>query len=124
MRILRSVRHKACADGSFMKEFLLDIPLPAQFLEFLAGFGTVKMLQALGEGFYTFEKPDCFSIKGFVNNTSMEVRFRKEVMDLSNDFLYALLFYYRDGNPDLAMLNRLDIALTERVAKRLHGGKA
>jgi hypothetical protein len=121
MRILRSVRHKACADGSYMKEFLLDTPLPARFLEFLAGFGGVKMLPALGEGFYTFEKPDCFSIKGFLNDTSIEVRFRKEVMDLTNDFLYALLFYYRDGDPDLAMLNRLDVALKEKVVKRLYG---
>lgn len=72
-------------------------------------------------GFYTFEKPDCFPIRGVLNDTSMEVRFRKEVMDLTGDFLYALFSYYHNGDPDLAMLERPDAALTERVARRLNG---
>jgi hypothetical protein len=39
-------------------------------------------------------------------------------MDLTVDFLYSLLYWYRDGDPDMAMLQRLDTALMEGLAKR------
>lgn len=35
MRILRSNRHKNCADGSFMKEFVLSTEVTPDFLDFL-----------------------------------------------------------------------------------------
>jgi len=118
MRILRSVRHKHCADGTFMKEFLLDRPVSADFLRFLEQFATVEMLPGIGDGFYRVEKAGCFSVKGLVGDTAMEVRFRPEAMDLTVDFLYSLLYWYRDGDPDMAMLQRLDTALMEGLAKR------
>jgi len=118
MRILRSVRHKHCADGTFMKEFLLDRPVSADFLRFLEPFAAVEMLPGIGDGFYRVEKAGCFSVKGLVGDTAMEVRFRPEAMDLTVDFLYSLLYWYRDGDPDMAMLQRLDAALMEGLAKR------
>jgi len=118
MRILRSVRHKHCADGTFMKEFLLDRPVSADFLRFLEQFAAVEMLPGIGDGFYRVEKAGCFSVKGLVGDTAMEVRFRPEAMDLTVDFLYSLLYWYRDGDPDMAMLQRLDTALMEGLAKR------
>jgi len=118
MRILRSVRHKHCADGTFMKEFLLDRPVSADFLRFLEQFATVEMLPGIGDGFYRVEKAGCFSVKGLVGDTAMEVRFRPEAMDLTVDFLYSLLYWYRDGDPDMAMLQRLDAALMEGLAMR------
>jgi hypothetical protein len=118
MRILRSVRHKHCADGTFMKEFLLDQPVSNGFLRFLEQFATVELLPGIGEGFYRVEKAGCFSVKGLVGDTAMEVRFRPEAMDLTVDFLYSLLYWYRDGNPDLLKLHQLDAALADRLAKR------
>lgn len=118
MRILRSVRHKHCADGTFMKEFLLDRPVSADFLRFLEQFAAVEMLPGIGDGFYRVEKAGCFSVKGLVGDTAMEVRFRPEAMDLTVDFLYSLLYWYRDGDPDMAMLQRLDAALMEGLANR------
>lgn len=94
MRILRSNRHKNCADGSFMKEFVLNAEITPEFLEFLKKFGSIEMVPGLGEGYYKFEKPDCFSIKGFLYDTGFEVRFKKEVLDLTSDFFvrpYVLL---------------------------------
>ena len=88
MRIFRSVRHKVCADGSFMKEFLLDAPVIKEFFSYLGNFWQVEALPNVGEGFYKFVKPDWFSIKGFSGDTTVEVRFKKEVMDLTADFLY------------------------------------
>jgi hypothetical protein len=121
MRILRSVRHKVCADGSFMKEFLLDTPVPKEFFTCLLNFGQVESLPTVGEGFYKFEKPDWFSIKGFAGDTTVEVRFRKEVMDLTVDFVYFLFASYREGTMDLSVLKQREQAIGERVRKRLYG---
>jgi hypothetical protein len=74
MRILRSVRHKVCADGSFMKEFLLDAPITKEFFAYLGNFGQVEALPHVSEGFYKFEKSDWFSIKGFAGDSIVEVR--------------------------------------------------
>jgi hypothetical protein len=121
MRILRSVRHKVCADGSFMKEFLLDAPVTADFFSYLGSFGQVEAVPTLGDGFYKFERPDWFSIKGMAGDDTVEVRFKKEAMDLTMDFVYSLVSLYRDGDPDLAVLKRREQALAERVNRRLYG---
>ena len=120
MRILRSVRHKVCADGSFMKEFLLDAPVTKEFFVYLGNFGQVDSLPDVGEGFYKFEKPDWFSIKGFAGDSTVEIRFRKEVMDLTSDFLYILFASYAEGI-DLSLLKQREEAIGERVRKHLHG---
>lgn len=121
MRILRSVRHKYCADGSFMKEFLLADPIPAGFFTYLENFGKVAAFPDIGEGFYTFEKTDWFSIKGFVGDTTVEVRFKKEVMDLTVDFVYFLFSAYREGPMDLSLLKRREEAIGRRVQEHLYG---
>lgn len=121
MRILRSVRHKVCADGSFMKEFLLDVPVTKEFFTYLENFGEVEALPNVGEGFYKFEKPDWFSIKGFAGDTTVEVRFKKEVMDLTVDFVYYLIASYHEGTIDPSLLKQREQAVGERVRKHLYG---
>jgi len=86
-----------------MKEYLLDAPLTKEFFEYLGNFGKLESLPAVGEGFYKLEKPDWFSIKGFVGDTTVEVRFRKEVMDLTADFIYLLVTSFRDGTAELSV---------------------
>lgn len=121
MRILRSVRHKVCADGSFMKEFLLDAPLTKEFFAYLGNFGQVESLPSVGEGFYKVEKPDWFSIRGFAGDTTVEVRFKKEVMDLTADFVYSVFTSYREGTVDISVLKQREQAIGERVRKHLYG---
>ena len=121
MRILRSVRHKSCADGSFMKEFLLDAPVTEDFFSYLKNFGTVESLPNVGEGFYKFEKTDWFSIKGLGGDTTVEVRFKKEAMDLTVDFVYLLFSSYREGAADLSLLKQREQAIERRVKERLYG---
>ena len=121
MRILRSVRHKVCADGSFMKEFLLDAPATREFFSYLGNFGQVETLPNVGDGFYKLKKTDWYSIKGFAGDTTVEVRFKKEVMDLTVDFLYFLFSSYQVGPMDLSLLKQREQAVEERVRKRLYG---
>ena len=121
MRILRSVRHKSCADGSFMKEFLLDAPVTEDFFSYLKNFGTVESLPNVSEGFYKFEKTDWFSIKGMSGDTTVEVRFKKEVMDLTVDFVYLLFSSYRIGAANLALPKQREQAIEKRVKERLYG---
>lgn len=106
-----------------MKEFLLDTPVPAEFYAYLGNFGHIEKLINVGEDFYKFEKPDWFSIKGFAGDTTVEVRFRKEVMDLTVDFVYLLFSSYHDGKVDLSALKRREQAIGERVRKHLHGSQ-
>lgn len=121
MRIRRSIRHKSCADGSFMKEFLLSEPVPAGFFSYLEDFGEVEALPKIGEGFYKFEKTDWFSIKGLAGDTTVEVRFKKEVMDLTIDFLYLLFSSYREGPLDLRILKQREQSVGRRVREHLYG---
>ncbi|MCE5338592.1 MAG: hypothetical protein LLF90_07910 [Methanomicrobiaceae archaeon] len=104
-----------------MKEYLLDAPVPAGFFSYLGNFGEVEALPNIGEGFYKFEKPDWFSIKGFIDDTTVEVRFRKEVIDLTVDFLYLLFSSYREGAMDLPMLRQREQAVGKRVREHLYG---
>jgi hypothetical protein len=104
-----------------MKEFLLDAPVTNEFFAYLGNFGRVEVLPNIGEGFYKFEKPDWFSIKGFAGDTTVEVRFRKEVMDLTADFLYFLFASYREGTIDLSVLKQREQAIGERVRTHLYG---
>ena len=121
MRILRSVRHKVCADGSFMKELLIDAPVTREFFSYLKNFGQVEALPNIGDGFYKFEKIDWFSIKGFAGDTTVEVRFKKEVIDLTVDFVYFLFSSYQEGMTDLSLLKQRENAVGEQVSKRLNG---
>ena len=121
MRILRSVRHKSCADGSLMKEFLLDAPVTAGFFAYLENFGEVEALRNVGAGFYKFQKTDWFSIKGMSGDTTVEVRFKKEAMDLTVDFVYLLFSSYREGAADLSLLKQREQAIERRIKERLYG---
>jgi hypothetical protein len=104
-----------------MKEFLLDAPVTKEFFAYLGNFGQVEALPNVGDGFYKFEKPDWFSIKGFAGDTAVEVRFKKEVMDLTSDFLYLLFASYQGGTMDISVLKQREKAIDERVRKHLHG---
>jgi hypothetical protein len=104
-----------------MKEFLLDEPVTPEFFAYLGNFGRVETVPHVGEGFYKFEKADWFSIKGFAGDTTVEVRFKKEVMDLTSDFLYFLFASYHEGTTDLTLLKQRETATGHRVRKHLHG---
>ena len=124
MRLLQSVQHKACADGTYMKEYMLDEPLSADFFEYLKHFGRVEALEALGDGYYNFTKEGWFSIKGFSGDTSVEVRFNRDVMDMVSGFLRMLFLRYRPGSgqdgADIAELKEKEKALEEQI-KRMKG---
>ena len=121
MRILRSIQHKYCADGSFMKEFLLDIPVTREFFLYLGNFGKIDQLPNLGDGFYKFDKPDWFSIKGFIGDSTVEVRFKKETLEITVDFLYLLFSSYHEGTMDLTFLKKKETLRAARVSKLLYG---
>jgi len=98
MKILRSIQSKVCVDGSLMKEFQLDEPLTKEFLTFLENFGTVRVLTHLRLPYFSFEKERFISIKGFIGEGIVEVRYRKEFVDITNDFFHLLLYYYQKGS--------------------------
>jgi hypothetical protein len=101
-----------------MREVILDQPITDEFVQFLKMFGPVMTLPVMGPGFFKFDLKDGFSMKGWIGDTDMEIRFRQDVMHLCEDFVSALFYYYHDGKPDTAKLTRMAGALQEKLRQR------
>lgn len=119
MRILRSVQTKVCVDGSLMKEYVLDKPLTEDFLKFLEQFGTVRFLDQLKKPYFSFEKEQFISIKGFVGDSNVEVRYKKEFHDLVGDYFHLLLYYYDQGTNGISPLKGQEESIRGRMNIRL-----
>jgi hypothetical protein len=118
VRIVKSLQTKVCVDGSLMKEFVLDEPLTAEFLEFLKSFGTVKLYPHLKRPYFSFEQEHFISIKGFVGDKNVEVRNRKDFLDLTGDYFHLLLFYYHEGEPGTRKMQKIGESLREKMMIR------
>jgi hypothetical protein len=119
VRILTSVQTKVCVDGSLMKEYVLDTPLTEDFLKFLENFGTVRFLEQLKKPYFSFEKDLFISIKGFVGDNNVEVRYKKEFQDLVGDYFHLLLYYYDQGDRGISTLKGQEDSIRERMKIRL-----
>jgi hypothetical protein len=119
VRILTSVQTKVCVDGSLMKEYVLDTPLTEDFLKFLENFGTVRFLEQLKKPYFSFEKDLFISIKGFVGDHNVEVRYKKEFQDLVGDYFHLLLYYYDQGDRGISTLKGQEDSIRERMKIRL-----
>lgn len=119
MRIVKSVQTKVCVDGSLMKEYVLDEPLTEGFLKFLENFGTVRFLEQLRKPYFSFEKELFISIKGFVGDSNVEVRYKKEIHDLVVDYFHLLLYYYDQGEKGISTLKGHENAIREKMKIRL-----
>ncbi len=100
-----------------MKEYTLDEPLTKEFFEYLKYFGRVTSMD-MGGGYYTFEKPNWFSIKGFAGDKTVEVRFKPETMEITTDFLYSLFLSFKDG-ADIAGMKEREKRRAEKIQKLL-----
>jgi hypothetical protein len=119
VRIVKSVQTKVCVDGSLMKEFVLDEPLTEDFLKFLENFGTIRSLEQLKKPYFSFEKEQFISIRGFVGESNVEVRYKKEFVDLVADYFHLLLFYYREDEPGIIKLKGVEESIREKMRVRL-----
>jgi len=119
MRILTSVQTKVCVDGSLMKEYVLDEPLTEGFLKFLKNFGTVRFLEQLRKPYFSFEKEQFISIKGFTGDRNVEVRYKKEFRDLVGDYFHLLLYYHDQGERGISALKGHEDSLREKMKIRL-----
>lgn len=119
MRIVRSTQTKACVDGSLMKEYVLDEPLSDGFLKFLTHFGSVRRLTHLEKPYFSFEKEHFISIKGFVGDEVVEVRYKKTAQDLVMDFFHLLLFYDRQGEAGVRKMKGIEGSIAEKMKVRL-----
>ena len=119
MRIVKSIQTKVCVDGSLMKEYVVDKPLTDGFLKFLQNFGTIRYLNQLRKPYFSFEKEHFISIKGFVGDSNIEVRYKKEFSDLVADYFHLLLYYYRQGEPGIPKLKGHEDSVREKMKVRL-----
>lgn len=118
MRIVRSVQSKLCVDGSMLKEYLLDEPLTEEFLTFLEHFGSVRYLRQMKMPFFSFEREDFISVKGFIGDPCVEVRYRKEFQDLTADYFHLLLYYFREREGGIEKLHGIGMAIRRKMDVR------
>jgi len=102
-----------------MREFLLESPLTPEFLTFLKSFGTVKEYPHMKRPYFSFEQEHFVSIKGFVGDHSVEVRYRKEFFDLTSDYFHLLLFYFRQGEGGTRKMKEIEDSIREKMRIRL-----
>jgi hypothetical protein len=119
VRIVKSVQTKVCVDGSLMKEFVLDEPPTQSFLKFLEQFGTIRHLDQLKKPYFSFEKEQFISIRGFVGDSHVEVRYKKEFQDLVGDYFHLLLFYEHEGESGISRLKGVEKSIREMMKTRL-----
>jgi hypothetical protein len=115
MRIVRSVQSKVCVNGSLLKEYLLDEPLTEEFLTFLKHFGSVRLLPQMKMPYFSYEKEDFISIKGFMGDPTVEVRYRKEFQDLTADYFHLLLFYFCEGESGIEKLQGIGMTIRKKI---------
>jgi hypothetical protein len=101
-----------------MKEYVLNEPLTGGFLKFLENFGTVRLLEQLKKPYFSFEKEQFISIKGFVGDSSVEVRYKKEFQDLVADYFHLLLYYYDQGERGISTLKGQEDSIREKMKVR------
>ena len=102
-----------------MKEYVLDEPLTGGFLKFLENFGTVRFLDNLKKPYFSFEKEQFISIKGFVGDESVEVRYKNEFHDIILDYFHLLLYYHREGVSGIERLKGIEESMKEKIEIRL-----
>jgi hypothetical protein len=110
---------KVCVDGSLMKEYVLDEPLTDGFLKFLEQFGTVRLREQLKKPYFSFEKEHFISIKGFIGDYNVEVRYKKEFQDLVADYFHLLLYYEREGQPGISHLKGIGEVIRKKMKSRV-----
>jgi hypothetical protein len=101
-----------------MKEYVLDEPLTEGFLKFLENFGTVRSLDKLRKPYFSFEKEQFISIKGFTGDGNVEVRYKKEFQDLVADYFHLLLFYYDQGECGISTLKGIEDSIRKKMKIR------
>jgi hypothetical protein len=101
-----------------MKEYVLDEPLTEEFLQFLGQSGTVRYLDNLKKPYFSFEKEQFISVKGFIGDESVEVRYKKEFQDLTGDYFHLLLYYFRQGRAGIKQLKGIEESLKEKMKTR------
>lgn len=102
-----------------MKEFVLDEPLSLDFLRFLELFGTVKQYPHLRRPYFSFTQEHFISVKGFVGDASVEVRYRKENADLVADYFHLLLYYAGQGNPGIRKIQDITESIRTKMKTRV-----
>jgi hypothetical protein len=69
--------------------------------------------------YFSFEQESFISIKGFVGETSVEVRYKKEFSDLTSDYFHLLLYYYGEGQAGIVKMQRIAGSIRDKMKIRL-----
>lgn len=69
--------------------------------------------------YFSFEQKHFISVKGFIGDPGVEVRYRKEFFDLTSDYFHLLLFYFRQGEGGAPKMKEIEESIREKMRIRL-----
>jgi len=122
LKIINVRKSRRCIDGTVLREYTLDEPVPVGIIGFLEQFGTVKALADMEQPFYTFRMGDIFNIKGMVDDTAMFVRYQPASMSHTEIFFTRLIEGFDTNAPDLEELRKMHGELIEKITSVSSGG--
>jgi len=117
MQIVKTAGFKRCIDGTILKECTLDGEVTREMVAYLDNFGTTKVLDNLKQPFFSFAKEGLFTIKGMIGDTCLYVRFRKEYMEISGDFLYGMIAHYDPDQPSIEAVRALEQSVFAQISR-------
>lgn len=115
MRIKKSNLHNFCSDGSTRDDLVLDEPVTMEFVRYLAGFGEVKIREGMRMVPFFFDKADFISVKGIVGDDEVEMRVKKDFVEVNADYFDLLLAHFHDGDPDVDAMMRDEALIREKM---------
>ena len=108
MKIVKEILSEDCFDGNFIKEFTVDRVLNDDWISYLKQFGKVQCLTNLEKPFYSFDKKYFFTIKGLLKENNIKVIFRRNNMNATMEYFYALLHYFNCSEDNIQILHNIE----------------
>ena len=115
MQIVKSVQKKVCEDGAIWNEFTFDAPITSDLIDILSAIGVHEVALDIGSGFFKIYIEDCFLIRGFLDDYTLEMRFLPCFIDIVESFMRDLLSWFKSGGTDYAMMKRRAEEMREKI---------
>ncbi len=118
MKILKETASEDCFSAGLIKEYKLDSPITASFLDHLRQFGELTVMEGLATPYFTFDKELFFTIKGLIGKDVIKVIYRPEAQDHAPEFLQVLLENCGAGQRGLAAVIAAEKSFQRKKSKQ------
>ncbi|KAF5084435.1 hypothetical protein DSECCO2_77960 [anaerobic digester metagenome] len=94
MDILKRKRTSKCTSGALVYEYFLSDPIDSAFIALLGGFGSVEKRELGGLLMFTFQKDDCFTLKGILDDVLFYATYQRSYSKVAEKFIDNFITSY------------------------------